>query len=718
MRCLYCGKQLALFKKLTGGGEFCSDAHKQGYHEEYNKLALNRLMEAQTRHEPPAVRPDASARSFSAPEKPAAAQPTARGEYLKQAVVARNPAIAMLGAPSLGPVGRPIELPASDGLQFAPEPIHSGVLLEHRPRSGGTAATASLTLAAPVSSIGLPQLAEVHFTPELGQPGIIMEHRPRSGGTVAPVSLVMAAPASSVGIPEMAEFHFAPEPGESGLIMEHRPRSGDTLAPVSLVVAPAAFPIGLPEMPEVGFAPALSEPGMIVEHGAVSSANAAAPPVADFPQIGNDPECAYPACRFEIATDAVPLVSGPVRFDAHPVPPPEVELRAEAASRFEFAREFPDSLEPDWVKGLELASPEEKLAEPSRVAEDAAEESLQEVQEPVQPEAPAMPLETASVRTSASLRVAATPEPVINEALLLSLFGGKEEPAAGPGLEAMKADAPVVTEANVAVKVETPAAAKVAAPGSQKAVAQAVPDDSEAVQVETHDAVRVDGPALQKADAPVVPEVSEAAKVDAPASPAADARAQPDDSEAAQVETPLDAPAGAKDSVATKARVDATANGAAQPQEPGFMPVTIRPAGAPGKSRLMQSFQAIALVSANPQIPTWNMLPLRPRMALGRPPGPGAKLTERGRAAASAPAESPKTSAAVVEVANGAAHSDDVSAEAKPKSGLSRWFKLSIIAGILGIAGSSLGMERGAVDFARECGGRECRTLPLERANR
>ena len=51
MRCLHCGKQLALFKKLTGGGEFCSDAHKQSYHEEYNKLALSRLMEAQTRQE-------------------------------------------------------------------------------------------------------------------------------------------------------------------------------------------------------------------------------------------------------------------------------------------------------------------------------------------------------------------------------------------------------------------------------------------------------------------------------------------------------------------------------------------------------------------------------------------------------------------------------------------------------------------------------------------
>src|SRR5271157_5239274 len=47
MRCLYCGKELALFKRLRGG-EFCSDAHRQRYQEEYTQLALNRLMQANT----------------------------------------------------------------------------------------------------------------------------------------------------------------------------------------------------------------------------------------------------------------------------------------------------------------------------------------------------------------------------------------------------------------------------------------------------------------------------------------------------------------------------------------------------------------------------------------------------------------------------------------------------------------------------------------------
>jgi hypothetical protein len=55
MRCLYCGKHLPLFRKLTGGGEFCSDAHRDNYHEEYNRLAVSRLLQAQSRPEEPKI---------------------------------------------------------------------------------------------------------------------------------------------------------------------------------------------------------------------------------------------------------------------------------------------------------------------------------------------------------------------------------------------------------------------------------------------------------------------------------------------------------------------------------------------------------------------------------------------------------------------------------------------------------------------------------------
>lgn len=45
MRCLHCGKELALFKRLTRG-EFCSDEHRQAYQREYSQMALSRLLQA------------------------------------------------------------------------------------------------------------------------------------------------------------------------------------------------------------------------------------------------------------------------------------------------------------------------------------------------------------------------------------------------------------------------------------------------------------------------------------------------------------------------------------------------------------------------------------------------------------------------------------------------------------------------------------------------
>ena len=75
MRCLYCGKELALLKRWTGGGEFCSDAHRQQYQEEYNQLALNRLLQAKPQGPKPGARP---AESKAADPKPARPKPADR----------------------------------------------------------------------------------------------------------------------------------------------------------------------------------------------------------------------------------------------------------------------------------------------------------------------------------------------------------------------------------------------------------------------------------------------------------------------------------------------------------------------------------------------------------------------------------------------------------------------------------------------------------------
>ncbi len=45
MRCLQCGKDLPLLKRMAGS-EFCSDAHRREYQQEYSDLALGRLMQS------------------------------------------------------------------------------------------------------------------------------------------------------------------------------------------------------------------------------------------------------------------------------------------------------------------------------------------------------------------------------------------------------------------------------------------------------------------------------------------------------------------------------------------------------------------------------------------------------------------------------------------------------------------------------------------------
>jgi hypothetical protein len=494
MRCLYCGKHLALFKKLTGGGEFCSDAHKLSYHEEYNKLALNRLMEAQTRQEDHAAEDTGTGPAFpSAPEEPARAEPTAWGGYFKQPVAARAP--------------------------------------------GGVAAPAYLVREPTDWPIGFPTTAE------LPSPG-----------------------------PDLAL-----EPNRAGVIMSHRALSGG-----SADIAPAP----------------------------------------DTPPIRQDARCAFPEHRFEIDTAVAPAAPGPVALTVCPALAGEPALGQEPAAGFQFSWEFPESLDLAWAAGLEFASSEEKQAtllagsppqsdaskETSEITPEVADDTVPEPERAVEP------------MFAAYHPVSATSEPVIDDDLLRSLFGGND-----------RAEPP-------------PAAPPAAAVPEQPAFVPGAPSVAEEPAASPR----------EETAAPVVaqPEVY-------PAAPAAD-----------------------------------TAGGAAPSPEPGsFLPVTIRPAGATSRPRLMQSFQAIALVSANPQIPAWNMLPLRPRMALTRTPGPGANLLNRGNAGAGGAPQARKSGSAAVDVANAPEPAAEVVPEAdgsaKPRTGLSRWFKLSILVGVLGIAGGS-----------------------------
>jgi hypothetical protein len=117
----------------------------------------------------------------------------------------------------------------------------------------------------------------------------------------------------------------------------------------------------------------------------------------------------------------------------------------------------------------------------------------------------------------------------------------------------------------------------------------------------------------------------------------------------------------------------------------------------------MQSFQAIALVSVNPQVPVWNMLPLRPKMTLGKAPPPRSMDSKKGASASSAsPSASSSASSSASDARKGGstalALAIDTAEESsidvpmfgsleKPRSGLSKWLKLGIAIGAISIAG-------------------------------
>ena len=87
MQCLFCGKELALLKRLRGGGEFCSEAHRKEYQEQYEQLALARLLQAKPPSEPAAPLGRTSA-------------PVAPDPDLPQPQVQLHPAVATVKPPA------------------------------------------------------------------------------------------------------------------------------------------------------------------------------------------------------------------------------------------------------------------------------------------------------------------------------------------------------------------------------------------------------------------------------------------------------------------------------------------------------------------------------------------------------------------------------------------------------------------------------------------
>ena len=66
--CLYCDRPLALLKRLTGDGEFCSKEHRKIYQQRHNQLALERLLQPP---QPKGGAPRGNAPRGNAPNVPA-----------------------------------------------------------------------------------------------------------------------------------------------------------------------------------------------------------------------------------------------------------------------------------------------------------------------------------------------------------------------------------------------------------------------------------------------------------------------------------------------------------------------------------------------------------------------------------------------------------------------------------------------------------------------
>lgn len=160
MRCLYCGKELALFKRLRGG-EFCSDSHRQRYQDEYTQLALNRLLQANSTSDEPAPKaataPPVAAkitdpspamrRRESRQENPPKPAPAPAPEPVVSAAAA-PPAVAPptngnKNAVQLKPVAREDSAPEMSGrvLLTVPQPVKVRIVSVGNAQSHWTAAS-------------------------------------------------------------------------------------------------------------------------------------------------------------------------------------------------------------------------------------------------------------------------------------------------------------------------------------------------------------------------------------------------------------------------------------------------------------------------------------------------------------------------------------------------------------------------------------------------
>src|SRR3989442_5331555 len=145
MHCLYCDRPLALLKRLTGDGEFCSKEHRRIYQKEHNQLGLARLLEAQSggkgqqhpvnpqTERPPAPRPPAPAAKSRDERQPQCAG--FQSDFLREASAVSD-ANRLTGGPRFqggGPVLAEPAQESEDRSKAGPRPKAAAFLSETPP---------------------------------------------------------------------------------------------------------------------------------------------------------------------------------------------------------------------------------------------------------------------------------------------------------------------------------------------------------------------------------------------------------------------------------------------------------------------------------------------------------------------------------------------------------------------------------------------------------
>ena len=251
MRCLYCGKELALFKRLRGG-EFCSDAHRQRYQEEYTQLALNRLLQANTPQEKESAEAKPQETKPIEPESPAlkrrerlgreeapAAHPPLSAPAAASAIIAKPTESAVhLGALSqtLGALNQTTTPQQTAVLDREPAPAAASISTfvetppaEEAAPAGMSSFLVELPVPAPVEA---PEIvaATAHLEPTPGPALPRLQEFPREAAADS------LAPAGRIALTVCAPADFKTPPRERGLELREFVRG---VPPVEIRVRPA-----------------------------------------------------------------------------------------------------------------------------------------------------------------------------------------------------------------------------------------------------------------------------------------------------------------------------------------------------------------------------------------------------------------------------------------------------------------------------------------------